>query len=75
MFKRGFRGNLLKRGISSCRLLIVEARSGRLPFAEDTSHDEEQGDCSCLAMTAKANQRNDPANAGTKVDTSLRENP
>jgi hypothetical protein len=43
--------------------------------AEDTSHDEEQGDCSCLAMTAKANQRNDPANAGTKVDTSLRENP
>jgi hypothetical protein len=49
MFKRGFRGNLLKRGISSCRLLIVEARSGRLPLAarmfgpnvraEDTSHD------------------------------------
>jgi len=55
--------------------VIIEPRSVRLPFAEGTSHDEEQGDCSCLAMTANANQQNDPANAGTKVDTSLRENP
>jgi hypothetical protein len=74
MFKRGFRGNLLKRGISSCRLLIIEARSGRLPLAEDTSHDEEQGDCFVPRNDGKS-QRNDPANAGTKVDTSLRENP